>query len=201
MKFNPKSGIGDKTELIPAGTLAKAVVTVNQIKQSQSTGGQYMQIELTLSSGQYANRKIWDMVCDPTDERNSENWRKMGLLALTRAFEAAGIFVPSKPETYDTLEGKSFEEIARTLDGCEVAVKVKIEKSPDPAHADKNKVGEWLTPNKESTGHVGWKKMMAEIDDSVGPAERVHMFKPAGNPSSGTTPSWMNKNHKGGSPF
>lgn len=196
MKFSNKSGIGEKSELIPAGTLAHAIVTVNQIKQSQSTDGRYMQLELTISSGQYENRKLWDMVCDPTDERNSEAWRKMGLLALTRAFEAAGVFDPSNPDSYEVFEGKSFEEIARTLDGCQVAIKVKIEKSPDPAHADKNKVAEWLTPNKESTGHVGWKKLKAELDDSVPKA----VEKKFSAPSAGTTPAWM-RNNKGGAPF
>jgi len=71
MKFTSESGLGDKAELIPQGTLVKAVVTVNAIKQSQATDGRYMQLEFTVSDGIYRNRKIWDLVCDPHDERNS----------------------------------------------------------------------------------------------------------------------------------
>lgn len=51
MKFTSESGLGDKAELIPQGTLVKAVVTVNAIKQSQATDGRYMQLEFTVSDG------------------------------------------------------------------------------------------------------------------------------------------------------
>ena len=84
----------------------------------------------------------------------------------------------------EAMEGKSIEEIARLLDGLEVAIKVKIERSSDPAHADKNKVGEWLTPNPKSSGYNGWKKLGQE-DNSV---ETKPKFA---NPSSGTTPAWL----------
>lgn len=184
MKFTPDSGLGDKAELVPQGTLVKAVLTVNAIKQSQSTDGKYMQLEFTISSGIYKNRKIWDLVCDPHDERNSENWRKMGMLSLTRAFEAGGVFKPDDESTYEAMEGKSIEDIARLLDGLEVAIKVKIERSSDPAHADKNKVGEWLTPNPKSSGYNGWKKL--------GQEENSAEIKPKfSNPSSGATPAWL----------
>lgn len=197
MKFTSESGLGDKAELIPQGTLVKAVVTVNAIKQSQATDGRYMQLEFTVSSGIYRNRKIWDLVCDPHDERNSENWRKMGMLALTRAFEAGGVFKHDDEATYEAMEGKSFDDIARLLDGLEVSIKVKVERSSDPAHADKNKVGEWLTPNPKSSGYTGWKKLSSEDNSSIGQAPAGNPQTKFSNPSSGTTPAWLKTPNSG----
>lgn len=186
MKFTPEAGLGDKAELIPNGTLVSAVITINQIKQSQATEGKYLAVELTVSSGEYQNRKIWDMICDPSDERNSDAWRKMGMTALTRAFECAGIFHHDKKESYDSMDGKSIEDIARTLDGMEVIVKVKVEKSSDPAHADKNKVGEWLTPNPRSGGNSGWVKFKQQ-GNSPAPSAAPKFSSPSSVPS----PSWL----------
>jgi len=188
MKFTPEAGLGDKAELIPNGTLVSAVITINQIKQSQATEGKYLAVELTVSSGEYQNRKIWDMICDPSDERNSDAWRKMGMTALTRAFECAGIFQHDKKESYDSMDGKSIEDIARTLDGMEVIVKVKVEKSSDPAHADKNKVGEWLTPNPRSGGNSGWVKFKQQGNGNSPSPSAAPKFS---SPSSVPSPSWL----------
>jgi hypothetical protein len=188
MKFTPEAGLGDKAELIPNGTLVSAVITINQIKQSQATEGRYLAVELTVSSGEYQNRKIWDMICDPSDERNSDAWRKMGMTALTRAFECAGIFHHDKKETYDAMDGKSIEDIARVLDGMEVVIKVKVEKSSDPAHADKNKVGEWLTPNPRSGGNSGWVKFNQQGKSTGSTPSAAPKFS---SPSSVPSPSWL----------
>lgn len=189
MKFNPEAGLGDKAELIPNGALVSAVITINQIKQSQATDGRYLAVELTVSSGEFRNRKIWDMICDPFDERNSDAWRKMGMTSLTRILECAGIFQHDKKETYDSMDNKSIEEIARVLDGLEVVIKVKVEKSSDPAHADKNKVGEWLTPNPRSSGNAGWVKFNQQSKAEGGnSAPSAPKFS---TPSSVPSPSWL----------
>ncbi len=190
MKFNPQAGIGDKAELIPNGTIASAVITINQIKQSQATEGRYLAIELTVTSGDYQNRKFWDMVCDPFDERNSDAWRKMGLTSLTRILECGGIFKWNDESSYNAMEGKSIEDIARVIDGLEVVVKVKVEKSSDPAHADKNKVGDWLTPNPKSSGNSGWNQFnqSTKVNSVGGNATPAPKFS---SPSSVPSPSWL----------
>lgn len=192
MRFTPETGIGDKAELIPNGTLVSAVITINQVKQSQATDGRYLAIELTVSDGEFRNRKIWDMICDPFDERNSDAWRKMGLTALTRALECAGIFKWNDEASYASMDGKSIEDIARVLDGLEVVIKVKVEKSSDPAHADKNKVGEWLTPNPKSSGHSGWAKFnqQAKVNSVSGNTAPTAAPK-FSTPSSVPSPSWL----------
>lgn len=192
MKFTPEAGLGDKAELIPNGTLVSAIVTVNQIKQSQQTDGRYLAIELTVSSGEFRNRKVWDMLCDPFDDRNSDAWRKMGMVSLTRALEAGGILNWKDKESYDSMNGKSIEEIARILDGLEVVIKVKIEKSSDPAHADKNKVGEWLTPNENSSGFAGYKKFKSSPTDDAGSNQQFPSPR-FSNPSAGSAPAWLKK--------
>ena len=193
MKFTPEAGLGDKAELIPNGTLVSAVITVNQIKQSQNTEGRYLAIELTVSSGEYRNRKVWDMLCDHQDERNSEAWRKMGLISLTRALEAGGAINWKDASAYEAMNGKSIDELARLLDGLEVVIKVKIEKSSDPAHADKNKVGEWLTPNEKSSGNAGYRKWKSEASNDASESPVSKSAPKFANPSAGSAPAWLKK--------
>jgi hypothetical protein len=62
--FNAQStNVGStEMELIPKGTVAKAVLVVKERKSSQSTGGDYLSIELAIQGGQYNNRRVFGMV-------------------------------------------------------------------------------------------------------------------------------------------
>lgn len=154
--FSVESGIGTVIELVPHGTLAWAGIHVRGFKQSRESG-MYADLELTVAEGPYEGRKIWEKICDPYDkEKNSEGWRKMAKMSLTRIFESSGVFDPRKPESYEQLNGLPFEKICEILDGQVAAIKIKIEKPKEEGFAEKNAVADWLSPNEKSGGYKGF---------------------------------------------
>ncbi len=158
--FSPESGKRTQGELIPKGTLAWVGVTFQAMKNSKESGGQYANFELTiLGDGvPHAGRKIWTMICDPYDLRNSDKWRPMAVAAMTRIFEAFDVFTPENPDSYNRFNGAPFSKICEELDGAVAAIKVGLEAGQD-GHADKNVVGEWLSPNPVSGGHKDFAKL------------------------------------------
>jgi hypothetical protein len=188
--FSPNSSQQDAIALIPQGTLCKAYLTVRSIKKSKASGAQYLDVELTMADGAFAGRKIFDMIMDPFCPNASDGGRKMGLLALTRICEAVGIFKPADENSYTRYnsEGTSIGDVIADIDGGTIGVRVKVEKGTD-GYADKNKVGEWLTPNPNSgSGYKGW----TELISGNQPATRSTAFAAPAAPASGA-PSWLNK--------
>ena len=201
--FSPTSGAGSAPELIPNGTLSWALLTVQAARQSGSTGGTYYPVVLTLIGGDYEGRKVFDMIPDIQDERNSDKWRKMGITAVTRIFESSGWFTPAKPESYNAFEGKETLDIMNGMDGQRVAIRVKIEESKDPAYADKNKVGDWLSPNPASGGYKDYQKLLggqAVIEQARGSAFNAKPT-PAPAPSAMQKPSWPKAPGSSNAPF
>lgn len=135
--------------LIPAGTLAWALLTIRGVKHSNSTGGKMADYELTISDGPFSTRKLWGFIGDPSDQTNSEGFRTMGLAALQHICEIAGIFDPNKPETYQRYANATFEQICADIDGKRVGIKISVQKGQD-GYQDKNQVGAWLSPNPKS---------------------------------------------------
>jgi hypothetical protein len=199
--FSPTSGAGSAPELIPNGSLAWAIITIGGAKQSKSTGGTYYPVTLTIAGGEYEGRKVFDMLPDVQDDRNGEKWRKMGITSVTRIFESAGWFTPAKPDSYNMFNGKETLAIMNSMDGQRVAIKVKVEKNTDPAYADKNKVGEWLSPNPASGGFRDYQKLLGgqqAIDSARGNA-----FAPtqAPAPTVGASPGWIKTPGPSNAPF
>lgn len=190
--FSTTSGAGSAPGLIPNGTLSWAIIQVQGAKQSSSTGGTYYPVALTLEGGEHEGRKVFDMIPDVKDARNSEKWRQMGVTCITRVFESSGVFNPSKPETYKAFMGKDFLAIANAINGLRVAIRVKVEKSKDPAYADKNKVGEWLSPNPGSTsGYKDYLKLIGG-QGAAAQARSVAFDAPAQAPQpTGSAPGWI----------
>lgn len=159
--FSPSSGAGSAPDLIPHGTLSWAVITVKDKRNSKESNGEYYNLELTLQGGEHEGRKVFEMIPNIYDTNNSEKWRVSGIGAITRIFESSGWFKPAEPASYNAFAGKPFSDIMLGMDGQRVAVKVKVEKSKDPAYADKNKVGEWLSPNPASrSGFSDYQKLI-----------------------------------------
>lgn len=159
--FTPESGKRTQGELIPKGTLAWLGLTFQDMKQSKNTSGLYASFELTIIGEDgipNLGRKLWTMICDPFDGRNSEAWRKMSVAAMTRIFEAYGVFNPADPETYNKFNGQTFQVICQNLDGAVGAAKIGIE-AGEEGHADKNNVAEWLSPNPISGGNKEFLKL------------------------------------------
>jgi hypothetical protein len=190
--FSPTSGASQAPSLIPNGTLAFAYVKVRGIKQSKSTNGEYADLEITLDGGDFNGRKVFEMMANPLDNNNSEAWRNMAIANLTRMFESAGVFKPENPETYNQFNGQSFLTICQFLDGSRISIKVKVEQDKSGAYPDKNKVGEYLSPNPQSGGHGGWKKL-AEGNAGASAQARGNAFgSPASAPASAGAPGWLN---------
>lgn len=212
--FSSATSKGQDMELIPHGTLAWCLITVRGIKDSKEPRedggrGRYLDIELTVGDGPYTNKKLWDRIMDPTHIGNSEKGRAMGITAVTRCLETSGFFVVGKPESYDRLQPEvetqqrhpetrvGIEAIGRALDGQRCAIKIKLEKGKD-GFADKNCVGEWLSPNPESGSHKFYKDLVAGVVSPV--VASATAFKSpltiASSPAVATghepaTPSWL----------
>lgn len=196
--FSPTSGAGSAPELIPNGTLAWAILTVQAAKQSKSSGGTYYPVTLTLVGGEYEGRKVFDMLPDVQDERNGEKWRKMGITNITRIFESSGWFKPSDPASYNAYNGKDTLAIMNGMDGQRVAIRIKVEKNTDPAYADKNKVADWLSPNPASGGFKDYQKLIG--GQGAVDAARGQAFAPAA-PSVGAAPGWVKSPGPSNAPF
>lgn len=195
--FSPESSVQVQAELLPAGTLVKALLVCKDVKASKSTGANYVNVELRVTEGPFEGRVFFDMIMDPFCANASDGGKKMGILALTRIGEAIGMFNVATPESYNRYADPTTTifDVVRDIDGNKVAVKVKIEKGTD-GHADKNKVAEWLTPNPNSgSGYKGW----AELASGGGnPPQRATAFGGASvgavAPAGGSgTPTWLNK--------
>lgn len=154
MDFSSHAGAASDFDLLPNGQLAYAILSVRGIKKS-SAGGQYIDVELTIDQNQpFAGRKLWDKIGDPFFQGNSEKYRQMGMIAVTRILEAGRGAGPNNPAGYQ-LQG--FEQ----LSGLRVPIKVGIEPGKD-GHDDKNRVSEWLTPNPASqSGYKHFQKLAA----------------------------------------
>lgn len=159
-QFSPTAQHQPQIELIPNGTLAFVQLNVQKLANSQSTGGQYVSLELTVDRGPYERRKIFTMVGDPSDSKNSEKYQQMSLASLQHMLEASGVFNPAQPESYSQFANKGFVQILEALDGKTVAIKIKIEKGQD-GYADKNQVADWLSPNPASRSYKQWQQLVS----------------------------------------
>jgi hypothetical protein len=159
--FSVNSGKNEVTGLVDNGTLAFVVINARDLKYSKESGGSYVDLELTVDGGPFHGKKLWDIIMSPFDERNSDTARQMGISAITRIFECGGIFDPDNPASYEVFNGSNgtIENVGATLDGLRVAVRIKIEKGKN-GYQDKNKVGEWLSPNPLSGAHVNYAKLI-----------------------------------------
>lgn len=172
--FTPQSGASNTPSgngsLIPHGTLAFAVVKVNGLKQSKRTGGEYANLEFTISDGPFTNRKVWSIVMNPQDSRNinqelrnegKSDGASMGLAAMTRMFEAAGVFNALDARTYQRFDGAAFTDVVAALEGLTVAIKIKIAKGKD-GYDDKNEVAEFLSPAPTSGTVKLWTQLTGD---------------------------------------
>jgi len=155
--FSPEtSNTGSSSiELIPAGTIAKVVIAVRDIKHSQSTGGRYLDLELIIDGGKFDRRRVFSIICDPWDDKTSEKAKEMAVGSITRIMESAGVFNPANPETYNVFNGASINEVALAMSTKSVYIVIGIQKGKD-GRADKNEVKEWTSPNPKSNGYKSY---------------------------------------------
>lgn len=165
MDFSGSAGAQTKFDTIPKGQLAWVHVQYRGMKDSQSSASRYLDLELTICDGQpYAGKKLWEMVGDPTWAENSDNYKQMGTIAITRMLEAgrtqrgAGF----EFEAFRAANGYTINDFG-DLDNLIVPIKITEDK-PEPGRDTKNRVGEWLTPNPESkSGHKGYTQLLSGV--------------------------------------
>jgi hypothetical protein len=195
--FSPEtSNTGSSSiELIPAGTIAKVVIAVRDIKHSQSTGGRYLDLELIIDGGKFDRRRVFSIICDPWDDKTSEKAKEMAVGSITRIMESAGVFNPANPETYNVFNGASINEVALAMSTKSVYIVIGIQKGKD-GRADKNEVKEWTSPNPKSNGYKSYTLAQggAESVSVQGTASMPVAARPS--PASGGTvgavkPPWM----------
>lgn len=204
------SGSSNQNQLIPHGTLAFAVIKVTGVKKSKRTGGEYANLELTITEGEYQRRKVWTVIMNPQDPANVDDIKraagkpdgaKMGLVALTRIFEAAGVFT-NDPRSYQKFNGATFVEILQHIEGLNAGIKIKVAKGGD-GYDDKNEVAEFLSPAPASGSTVNWNKLVggAPVQEvrktafTAPTAPAPVQQQPAAKPSSSSTPPWLKKNN------
>lgn len=167
--FTPNSGANipsGNNSLIPTGTLVFAVAKVLGLKVSKNTGGEYARLELTVSEGPYAKRKIWTVVMNPNDPINQKpegvpSGATMALMNMCRMFEAAGVFNPLDARTYHQFNNHPFVDTVSRLDGLTVAFKVKITKGKE-GRDDQNDVADFISP-APSSGTVNlWNQLTGD---------------------------------------
>lgn len=189
--FSPETsntGSNAAFDLIPAGTIAKVVIAVRDIKYSQSTGGRYLDLELIIDGGKYDRRRIFGIICDPWDDKTSDKAKEMAVGTITRIMESIGVFDPSNPETYNAFNEASINEVALSMSAKPVYIVIGIQKGKD-GRADKNEVKEWTSPNPKSNGYKNYQlakggaesvsaPVQAPVSAASKPAQTVGAVKP-----------------------
>lgn len=183
MNFAGYAGQGSDFDLLPKGLLVFANLQVRGV-QTSATPSRYLDVELTVDQGQpFAGRKLWDKIGDPFFQGNSEKYRQMGQVAITRILEAGRGAGPNNPAAYQL---NDFSE----LSGLRVPIKVGVEEGSD-GHDDKNRVTEWLTPNPASaSGYKGFQKLTSgdhglPQPNGAAPAASGFGNAPAASPPAG----------------
>jgi hypothetical protein len=196
--FSPETsntGSNSAFDLIPAGTIAKVVIAVRDIKYSQSTGGRYLDLELIIDGGKYDRRRIFSVVCDPWDDKTSEKAKEMAVGIITRIMESIGVFNPSNPETYNAFNDAGIQEVAMSMSAKSVFIVIGIQKGKD-GRADKNEVKEWTSPNPKSNGYKSYKLAQGGAESISGTGATASPMAPRSSPALGGTvgavkPPWM----------
>ena len=192
--FSPEtSNTGSSSiELIPAGTIAKVVIIVRDIKHSQSTGAKYLDLELVVDGGKFDRRRIFSVICDPWDPATSEKAKEMAVGSITRIMESIGVFNAANPETYNVFNNASISEVAEAMNTKSLHIVIGIQKGKD-GRADKNEVKEWTSPNPKSNGYKSYQLAQSGAESVGGAAATpaATITKPA-QPAIGTVkPPWM----------
>ena len=173
MQITNQSGASTPFDLIPNGFCCWALVTHRGMKTGQNLNddekySRYGDLELTINDNQpFARKKVWTLIGDPDSQDNTEGFRQMGMTALTRMVESAGIVDPKVPESYAKLNGMTCDQVLNLLDGRFVAIKVSIKKGTG-GYSDKNNVGEFLTPNEASQSYKAYTKLLQGDHGNVG---------------------------------
>ena len=149
-------------ELIPAGTVARVVLTMKRgpevisdystqplFKQGQ-TGTKWLECEFTVVGGAYDKRKFWQNIMVDGGKINPESgmpWcKEIGIRTFRDIINSAFALDPN--DTSPEAASRRKVNDLTALDGATFCVKVAIEKGTN-GYADKNKMLVALAPNSK----------------------------------------------------
>ena len=149
-------------DLIPAGTLCWGYLAFKREKlaNSDKSQGRFFEFDVTVDTEPYAHKHVYDMLCDPSDERNSTEWRKMAKNSFRRLMECTGFDINQMHADTPEQDRQMVDFIVAQLDGKRVALSVKIEEGQN-GYQDKNKIAEFLSPNPDSSTHKKYQRLMS----------------------------------------
>ena len=185
--------------LIPAGTIARAVIIVKMgdieipefgsgqwFKQSQSSKAKWMELEFTIVGGEHDRRKFWDRIFvdgDKMGESGIPQAKEIGLQTLRKIIESANSLDPSDMSP----EAQQRRNISGVMDlnGMEICAKVGIKKG-NQGYSDSNKLTAALTPNQKDFIPSG----QAPVMQTPAAAAQAPTPQPQ---ATGAAPSWANR--------
>ena len=143
--------------LIPAGTIAKAVITLKSgnygeqklLTKSDKTGSIGLNVCFTITSGNYANRKIHQLIGfqgAKKDENGKDRWAEMGLSLIRSIIESSRNINPAAT-TPEAMEKRKVT--LSELHNMQPIIKIGIEVDKSGKYPDKNKVFMAVTPDKK----------------------------------------------------
>jgi hypothetical protein len=135
--------------LIPANTIAKAMLTVKQSNDPQNPGvtkskildSSYVNCEFTIVEGEYAKRKVFHKI----GVVGNEMWVKRGK-SLTRAILESAKNIDPKDMSEKAKQARNISSFL-DLDGLEPIIKIGIERDRNGAYPDRNKILGVITPD------------------------------------------------------
>ncbi|MCC8461192.1 MAG: hypothetical protein LN545_04295 [Candidatus Megaira endosymbiont of Carteria cerasiformis] len=151
------NSVASAFSLIPAGTIAKAVITLKSgnygeqklLTKSDKTGSIGLNVCFTITSGNYANRKIYQLIGfqgAKKDENGKDRWAEMGLSLIRSIIESSRNINPSDT----TLEAMAKRKVALSeLHNMQPIIKIGVEVDKSGKYPDKNKVFMAVTPDKK----------------------------------------------------
>ena len=176
--YNTADAGGGSFDLIPVDTVAKVNMTIRPgglgdggwLTQSKSSDAQYLNLEFTITEGEYAKRKFWGNLTvsgGKVDDLGNSKAGNITRETLRAILESARGINPT--DESDEAKRKRLVNGYGDFNGLEFWAKVGIEPARGEYQA-KNKLGAVITPDKEGYGGAP--------------------VQPAGNGATAAQPAW-----------
>jgi hypothetical protein len=183
-------------ELIPTGTLAKAVLNIKPggygpegwMTQNQTSGAVYLNGKFIILEGPYAKRRLYTLIGvkgATADEHDNDLWANMGRSMMRAILESARNIQP-KDDSAQAQKARCIESMG-DLNGLEFAVKIGIEHNKNGNHPNKNKIVAIVTPDHKDYGALMGRSSTSSsvlMNRSPAPLEEASIMTPP-------VPSWV----------
>ena len=198
-EFEASSGPTNDFSLIPAGTVARAIITIKpgmyvmemfgktqSFHYSASTKAKWVELEFTIVGGKFDKRKVWDRLFVDGDKVNPNTNKpvayEIGMSTLRAMIDSIHGLDPS--DQTENAQGLRSLNGIEDINGKEFCMKIGIKKGTN-GYDDKNKMLAPVTINQD--GYIGGANAPAPVTINVQPQPQVQQ------PQNGVTPSWANK--------